>query len=289
MHKMIYISLLVILILQGCITPEKIVYREEFFQPLMVPPQRKVVTFNYEELEKLRRQLDSTSVIVAMLKDSLESLRNYSSTLLASVRSTMEKAEHAENTVLVPFSKHEDIDQKIAELKMENKKLSEQINQLQAKLISNVSNRILPSPEETTVNRIPEYNDALMNFYRKKYDEAKNLFDNLLRNGIEEELRDNCEYWIGECYFATRRYVEAINQFQKVINIATSNKKVDAYYMIGRCYEKMGYLEKARQVYIELNNKFPYNQHYKRATMRSEIIGKELLKRQHQNGMHNKI
>ena len=97
-----------------------------------------------------------------------------------------------------------------------------------------------------------EYADAVSLFREKKYEEAFVKFNSLIEMGIETSLVGNCEYWMGECNYATRDYNNAIEHFQKVIAINSSNKKPDAYYMLGRSYEQTGEREKARNTYQTL-------------------------------------
>jgi tol-pal system protein YbgF len=123
-----------------------------------------------------------------------------------------------------------------------------------------------------------EYSYAVSLFREKKYDEAAVKFNDLLEKGIEKTFAGNCEYWIGECSFATRDYSHAIEHFQKVISIESSAKKPDAYYMLGRSYDQTGDLEKARDAYQALNDRYPANVHAKRVRTRLKAINSILDK-----------
>ncbi|MCI0617752.1 tetratricopeptide repeat protein [bacterium] len=94
------------------------------------------------------------------------------------------------------------------------------------------------------------YQDALDDFYVRRFDSAVRKFQALLQNNDKNELADNCQYWIGECYFAMGRYYEAIAEFQKVYAFAKSNKTPDAQLMIGLAFLKNGEKDMAR---AELN------------------------------------
>lgn len=94
------------------------------------------------------------------------------------------------------------------------------------------------------------YQDALDDFYVRRFDSAIRKFQALLQNNDKNELADNCQYWIGECYFAMGRYYEAIAEFQKVYAFAKSNKTPDAQLMIGLAFLKNGEKDMARS---ELN------------------------------------
>ncbi len=94
------------------------------------------------------------------------------------------------------------------------------------------------------------YQDALDDFYVRRFDSAVRKFQVLLQSNDKNELADNCQYWIGECYFAMGRYYEAIAEFQKVYAFAKSNKTPDAQLMIGLAFLKNGEKDMAR---AELN------------------------------------
>jgi tol-pal system protein YbgF len=94
------------------------------------------------------------------------------------------------------------------------------------------------------------YQDALDDFYVRRFDSAVRKFQTLLQNNDKNELADNCQYWIGECYFAMGKYYEAIAEFQKVYAFAKSNKTPDAQLMIGLAFLKNGEKDMAR---AELN------------------------------------
>lgn len=94
------------------------------------------------------------------------------------------------------------------------------------------------------------YQDALDDFYVRNYQRAIRKFRDLVARGDYPELADNCQYWIGEAYFAMGNYYQAIAEFQKVLPIEKSNKANDAQLMIGLAFLKAGESDLAR---TELN------------------------------------
>ncbi len=94
------------------------------------------------------------------------------------------------------------------------------------------------------------YQDALDDFYVRNYQRAIRKFRDLVARGDHPELADNCQYWIGEAYFAMGNYYQAVAEFQKVLPIEKSNKTNDAQLMIGLAFMKAGDADLAR---TELN------------------------------------
>jgi TolA-binding protein len=94
------------------------------------------------------------------------------------------------------------------------------------------------------------YQDALDDFYVRNYDRAIRKFRELLARDDRSPLADNCQYWIGEAYYAMGNFYQAIAEFQKVLPLEDSNKINDAQLMIGISLIKAGEPEVAR---TELN------------------------------------
>jgi TolA-binding protein len=100
------------------------------------------------------------------------------------------------------------------------------------------------------------YQDALDDYYVRRFDSAIRKFRELIANNDNHPLADNCQYWIGESYYAMGRYYEAVAEFQKVYAFAKSNKTNDAQLMIGLAFLKSGEKEMAR---AELNMLMSFN------------------------------
>ena len=96
------------------------------------------------------------------------------------------------------------------------------------------------------------YLDALDDFYVRKYDRAIRKFGSLISQGGSSELLDNCQYWIGEAYYAKGNYYQAIAEFQQVLAWGNSNKANDAQLMIGLAFMKLGETDLAREEFNTL-------------------------------------
>ena len=85
-----------------------------------------------------------------------------------------------------------------------------------------------------------EYQGALDDVYSRNYGEAIAKFKALLRESTNHNLSDNCQYWIGESYYALGRYDMSIAEFEKVFAYDKNNKADDAQFMIGLAHIKLG-------------------------------------------------
>lgn len=114
-----------------------------------------------------------------------------------------------------------------------------------------------PPPTPKMDDPRASYQEALELFKSRRYDEAAGLLRALIDSGVTASLEDNCRYWLGECAFGSKRFPEAIAQFEKVFGFETSEKKDDAQVMIARSHAAMGDRARAKEAYERLVKKFP--------------------------------
>jgi Uncharacterized protein conserved in bacteria len=244
----------------------------------MVLPQRNHLTLSSADVDRLKNQIESATKAMIILRDSLASLQQFSGSLLVSTRALVDKVSKLETKEFLTTTKQKDVEQRIMDLRAENKQFSQELAELRTRLLAeNVH------PESSVFSAAHmfsslrnEYAEGLSLFHQRQYEDALTTFSGLKDKGIEEYLVDNCEYWVGECRYAKREYREAINAFQKVLDLETSNKKKDAYFMMGKSYELIGDLMKARRAYEELNTQYPDNDHARVVKSRLNALKQDL-------------
>lgn len=154
-----------------------------------------------------------------------------------------------------------DLEVEIAELERQTQEKSEVIDSLQSELQETelrvaALNQVVEAPEQRYASSSPMidftngsgssdhatgYQDALDDVYSRQYTQAISKFRQLLkRMEMDDELADNCQYWIGESYYAIGNYESAIAEFEKVFAFHNNNKADDAQFMIGMAYIKLG-------------------------------------------------
>ena len=78
-------------------------------------------------------------------------------------------------------------------------------------------------------------------------------------------MADNCQYWIGEVYYALHDYIRSIKEFEKVDSFQGSNKSDDAQFKMGLCYINLDQIDMARNEFEKLIEFYPNSEYYKRA------------------------
>ncbi len=263
-----------IVLLAGCsFTREPIRTRESYFRPVNELPQRHRADAPTADMHQLKDQLQAATLAAKALRDSLSHFQAYTSSLLASTRALVEKISDLESKEFLSSNRQKNLEQNVARLQSENTRLSRQFEELRAMFASGkISDFAAPAPVRPPANLHSAYSGGLSLFHRKRYEDAAAMFNGLLVKGIEEDLVDNCEYWIGECWFALHKYERAIGQFQKVIAISSSNKKADAYFLMGRSYESLKNPAKALRAYKELLTNYPLSDLARNARIRWEHL-----------------
>jgi len=109
------------------------------------------------------------------------------------------------------------------------------------------------------------YRQALTFYQNAQNKESIELFRQLLSEDKKNELADNAQYWIGECYYSMKQYRRAIVEFEKVFAFKNTNKDDDAQFKLGLCYAALGEREKAIDEFQRLIDYYPQSEYVKNA------------------------
>jgi TolA-binding protein len=96
------------------------------------------------------------------------------------------------------------------------------------------------------------YGRAIRLYEEHRYGDAIVAFQRLLLNTENDDLTDNCRFWIGVSNFNLQKYEEAIPQFKDLLAHQWFEKREDAYIMLGQCYEQAGEPSLAKAIYEKL-------------------------------------
>tara|TARA_Y100000758_G_C15676036_1_gene283980 strand:+ start:28 stop:507 length:480 start_codon:yes stop_codon:yes gene_type:complete len=136
-------------------------------------------------------------------------------------------------------------------------------------------NEVAQIKSKNKIEEIPIISD---NEFREKYIESLEAYQNgnwdvsiegfsylLMLNG-QNELADNCQYWIGEIYYKMKQYHKAILEFNKVdIDFPDSDKIDDSIYQLANCYLKLGNKDQAEEYLLLLIDRYQDSEYVKKA------------------------
>lgn len=104
------------------------------------------------------------------------------------------------------------------------------------------------------------YRQAMEMYGKGEIDRSRATFQRVFDADPSGDLADNALYWIGETYYSTGKYGEAIAQYQKIQrDYASANKAPDAILKMGMAYARQGDLSLARRTYEMLIERYPYS------------------------------
>ena len=90
------------------------------------------------------------------------------------------------------------------------------------------------------------YDGVLELCHNHQFQLAIDGFSALLQQNPRHHLADNCQYWIGECYYAQGKYFQAVAEFNKIFAFESPDKKDDAQLMLGLAFMRIGEANIAR-------------------------------------------
>lgn len=105
-----------------------------------------------------------------------------------------------------------------------------------------------------------KYRGALALYGKGSLDQARKHFQEVLDADPGGELADNALYWMGETYFVSGKYAEAMNLYRRILkDYSDENKAPDAMLKLGLAYVRLGDLALARTTFQQLIEKYPYS------------------------------
>lgn len=118
------------------------------------------------------------------------------------------------------------------------------------------------------------YRAAYLDVTRGNYELAAQAFSDYLTRFPKGARVAESHYYLGECNFATERYLEAAGEFQRVVREFPSSRQAPSSYLkMGRAYtqlEERGLAEKAFKTLIE---KYPTSEEAKQAQAALQELG----------------
>jgi len=134
------------------------------------------------------------------------------------------------------------------------------------KVVEKPGKKPVPAPEEA-------YKKAYDLFTKGDVEGAKGEFKRFLEVYPKSKYAENAHYWLGECYFAEKKFDEAILEFDEVIkNYPKGNKVPDALFRQGMAFLEMNDTTNAKLIFKEVIKRFPKSDQAKRASKKLKEI-----------------
>ncbi len=227
--------LIVIMLLNGC-TAVPAATNDSVSTGLSGPDQRlqtAEVTRENQSIISLVRRIDEAEKLNDQLQGRIEELEY-------KVKNITERQRQL----------YLDIDMRIEEL--ESIRNSDSINKAE-------ENDLLSSqPLLIDGSDLDNYQLAFKLLKEQQYEAAASAFMQFLKVFPDSELANNAQYWLAETYFVTKKFTEALKEFELVLsNYSDSRKASDALLKIGYCYYELKNWEVARDTLLQVQIDYP--------------------------------
>jgi tol-pal system protein YbgF len=188
--------------------------------------------------------------------------------LLATACGSSRKPDDEPSTVPPPqpiSASSPSVEAQLTNLQTSLTELLDRLDVLNARIAKLESGAPLPQPQPRaatlrSVDIAENYRRALALIAQGKHAEARAAFQQIFDADPTGNLADNALFWIGETYFATGDYRNAMRYYERVIKeFAEENKAPDAMFKLGIAYEKTSDLGMARRTFDACIRKYPYS------------------------------
>lgn len=137
--------------------------------------------------------------------------------------------------------------------------------------VSAARDSLRPNPGGTVENARSLYETAYQDLIKGQYQLAEAGFRRFLQLFPAAALSDNAQYWIGECFYAQRKFREAKKAFLVVLERYPKGDKVPAALLkLGYSELALGDKSKALKTLQELVRRYPFSKEAKLAQEKIE-------------------
>ena len=120
-------------------------------------------------------------------------------------------------------------------------------------------------PEVTDKEFRQRYSKYYKHYINEDYDLSIAGFKELLAINRNHDLSENCQYWMGEAYFAKEDYALALKTFYDVFAFPLEKKEDDSQLKIGICYIKLNDNVRAKKELQNYVDQYPQGEFVSKA------------------------
>ena len=147
--------------------------------------------------------------------------------------------------------------------------LDNEVSTLKKALIEYISSNDTDTAEEVPEVTDQEFRQRYSKYYKHYINEDYDLsiagFKELLAINRNHDLSENCQYWMGEAYFAKGEYAVALKTFYDVFALPLEKKEDDSQLKIGICYIKLNDNVRAKKELQNYVDQYPQGEFVSKA------------------------
>lgn len=200
---------------------------------------------NPPQAEALQNQLQALRTQVEDMNTQLAQLENQQKTLASNLENRLSQLSQNNRTNTAPQIDSANNAEDNAEIVAKNKSETETVTQ----------------PKNDQPNVVQEqqvYQTAYNLIKAKKYNDAANILQNMLKKYPSGQFASNAHYWLGELYGLMGKNDKALNEFNNVINNFPQSPRVsDALLKVGLIFAAQSKWNDAKGVFKKVINQYP--------------------------------
>ncbi len=212
-------------------------------------------------LDEIQKLNDAVALLSAQVAELQKKSGISDERISAIARNQADLAQSKENFMLsIQFFKEE-----LNDLKDSLNKLDDKITNLQfapaGTQPAGTVNAAPPGGNAPTQDPSSIYYAAYSDYIKENFDLAIEGFRQFIRSFPDSGLADNSLYWIGECYYAKKKYQDAINTFNELLAKYKDGDKVAAAILKkGYALIEMGRQSEGIAILKDLISRFPLSE-----------------------------
>jgi tol-pal system protein YbgF len=187
-----------------------------------------------EELANIKRTAsskDEVQNVNVRIAEQTETLLRSNATLVTKVNDIEERIQTTQGNVEDNTHRLDQVAQQVTRAQRDLDDLKSQIAAARAEVApatggGAAGEMTVPAQAIPTVDPMETYQAAYRDYQRGNFDLAIDGFRDFLGSNANADLADNAAYWIGESLFSQKKYREAIEQFDAVVNKYPKSDKV---------------------------------------------------------------
>jgi tol-pal system protein YbgF len=136
---------------------------------------------------------------------------------------------------------------------------------------------VAPAPPiAAAADAVQLYKDGQEALRAGHHDQAVKIFREMVHRFPDHDLADNAQYWLGECFYARKQFVEALPEFRLVVaRYPLGNKAPDALLKLAYCALALGDLDKGRELLKQVPASYPNTEAARLAQARLAELSRE--------------
>ena len=287
----VFIYTLILLVLTGCAGTRPSTYSEgknvdagENIKTLesIIQEQGEKINSIEQDLVKYQKMINDRSHVLDIYDDNNQNVKEFRSKLEKEVQVVLESMQDGPfekeitNTLIKMQNKIHILEDRtfytdslyfeiINDLVMIENQIESLISSYKEMNEISGKKKTIVIPKITNEEYEAKYIKSLAHYQNGEWNASLDGFKFLLQADSNHDKADNCQYWIGEVYFALKDYPRSIKEFEKVFTFPGTNKADDAQLKLGLCYVNIGKIDKAKQEFENLLEFYPNSEYYKRS------------------------